>query len=137
MNVTRAGKVTALLIIISAIVGLQIAVILMHPTASDLVGVYGISGEVRSPTNSTFVSSSSVGASSSEGPPGTASSTSQAVTTQSQPPPPPPSTRTVTTSITVLQPQIIYAQDYTPIGMAIVTAVGIVGLAIMFLKRIR
>lgn len=144
MRVVGAGNAVVLLIIVSAIVAFQMAVLLTHPTTSDLIEVYAgqctsnggrycvVGGVTYSNSTSTSSTSSSVSASSS------VASTSQAATTQSQPPPSTPSAQTVTTSITLsVQPEVIYAQDYTPIGVAVVAAVGIVGLVMMFLKRMR
>jgi len=135
LSLIGAGKVVVLLVMVSAIVGLQMAVLLTHPTTSDLVGVYAASGQKNPPSTSTtnstliiFSSSSSVSTSSSK------ASTTQAT---SQPPTSTLPPQTVTASITVVQPQVIRAEDYTPIGVAIVAAVGILGLVVLFFRRMR
>lgn len=111
-----------MLLVIISVSALQVAVTFMHPSTSNFVYA-GASGRENQVTpgalttlNVTQVQTKVV----------TQGTTQTLVITSSQ---------TVTDSIT-LPPQTI-PPDYTPVGIAIVVAVGMLALLVMFLKRRR
>jgi len=113
----------AVLLVIITVAALQVAVTLMRPNTSNLVYA-AVSGREAQTTSSAPTS-------------GVITENQTLVVTQgtTQTLMVTPPAQTVT-SVVTLTPQVA-APDYTPIGIAVVVAVGILALFAMFMKRKR
>ena len=137
MSSIITAKASAVLILVIAVSLVQVTVSLM-PKNSNLANISAESAAIPAPE---------YGAKTYPGPPTTAASTAvssapanQTVTlaiTQTLTMPSTVATTVVVTNSTTLLAQSIAGPDYTPVGIAIVAAVAIIVLALMFLRRRR